>query len=71
MKKLSKLTTEKKQSGALNLNNEDYNKNTRTRSVDVILVPFLLGLNFETLCATWYHFYNLKSVNKTHGGMKL
>ena len=52
MKKLSKITIEKKkQSGALNLNNEVYNKNTGKRSVDVILMASLLALNIETLCA--------------------
>ena len=23
----------------------------------------------ETLCAIWYHLYNLKNVKNTHGGM--
>ena len=25
----------------------------------------------ETLCAIWYHFYNLKNVRNTHGGVLL
>ena len=25
----------------------------------------------ETLCAVWYHLYNLKNVKKTHGEMLL
>ena len=28
-------------------------------------------LKYETLYAIWYHFYNLKNVKNTHGGVRL
>ena len=28
-------------------------------------------ISYETLCAIWYHLYNLKNVKNTHGGALL
>ena len=31
-------------------------------------VDFNEYISYETLCANWYHLYNLKNVKNTHGG---
>ena len=31
-------------------------------------VDFNEHISYETLCANWYHLYNLKNVKNTHGG---
>ena len=31
----------------------------------------IIVLVYETLCAIWYHFYNLKNVINIHGGILL
>ena len=36
----------------------------------LLLIEFFHGIHV-TLCAIWYHLYNLKNVKNTHGGMLL
>ena len=33
--------------------------------------PVKSNIEYVTLCAIWYHFYNLKNVKNTHGRMLL
>ena len=36
-----------------------------------ILFTKVTTMEYETLCAIWYHFYNLKTVKNTYGGVLL